>query len=43
MKRRLISEGKLKEQEQKKNTFEEDLDTRSEDISANNFNKDSVN
>jgi len=43
MKRRLVSEGKLKEREQKKNTFEEDLDTRGEDISADNFNKDSEN
>jgi hypothetical protein len=29
--------------ENKRNTFEEDLNTRSEDISADNFNKDSVN
>jgi len=43
VKRRLVSEGKLKEQEQKKNIFEDNLDTKSEDISANNFNKDSIN
>jgi hypothetical protein len=43
MKRRLVSEGKRKEQEQKRNTFEENLDKRSEVISADNFNKDSVN